>query len=489
LLDLQRVRAFGRLLSGGTWRASGGSAAGGSKRAGFAELIVAAGEAVGRAEGAGNEINGDSESAIANAGSRDAGAGLTAQVAASGGTTATTTARAATGGSTTDRAKTAATWAAAAAAASRRRPDGGSRRLALVNRAAALLMLDRVEALHGIDDLNGRTDADAVDDAGDAAALLVAAFRPDVVVLILSSVDFAHAVAGTLPNRTALIRFGDLDRVGTARRGSDVRLGTHGDALDATVDAETALLATVVPPVSLDILDVLVNAGLGQVLTFIHGTAFTFRHVAHGDASVGSGWRERRRASLGAVDFSGATVASQFAAVVEDLLVLILLTFVSARGKLLADPDVAAALFVLDLLRMRALGRRRQFDERRAPADAVDLAAEGADAPRVASLKEGLALRDRTPVVVAEVDLVATLPVMAALALFAEVLRLRARVLRRHEAHHALGAAADFTGVTLAIPVAAVLERLAVLVSRALVHARSVDQPEVALPSVAAGGG
>lgn len=116
----------------------------------------------------------------------------------------------------------------------------------------------------------------------------------------------------------------------------------------------------------------------------------------------------------------------------------------------------------------------------------MDLTAEGAHAPRVASLEEGLALRDGTAVVVAEVDLVATLPVMAALAVFAEVLRLRARVLRRHEADHALGAAADFTRVTFAIPVAAVLEGLAVLVARALVHARPVDQPEVALPSVAA---
>lgn len=239
MLYLQRVRAFGRLLSGWAGRASGGSAAGGSKRAGLAELIVAASEAVGRAEDAGNEIDGDAESAIAATGSRDARAGLTAQVATSDAasasdatsaaasddaTTSNTAATTSTGGSTSDstdtaRAAAAASTAASAgtAGASRWRPHGGSGRLAFVNRAATLLMLDRVEALHGIDDLNGRTDADAVDDAGDAATLLVAAFRPDVVVLVLSAVDFAHAVAGTLPNRTALIGFGDLDRVRTAR--------------------------------------------------------------------------------------------------------------------------------------------------------------------------------------------------------------------------------------------------------------------------------
>jgi len=237
---LQRVRAFGRLLSGWAGRASGGSAAGGSKRAGLAELIVAASEAVGRAEDAGNEIDGDAESAIAATGSRDARAGLTAQVATSDAasasdatsaaasddaTTSNTAATTSTGGSTSDSADTARAAAAAAstaasagtARASRWWPHGRSGCLAFVYRAATLLMLDRVEALHGIDDLNGRTDADAVDDAGDAATLLVAAFRPDVVVLVLSAVDFAHAVAGTLPNRTALIGFGDLDRVRTAR--------------------------------------------------------------------------------------------------------------------------------------------------------------------------------------------------------------------------------------------------------------------------------
>jgi len=135
-----------------------------------------------------------------------------------------------------------------------------------------------------------------------------------------------------------------------------VRLGTHGDALDATVDTETALLAPVIPPVSLNVLDVLVNAGLGQVLAFVDGAAFALGYVADGDTSIGAGWRERRRASLGAVDFAGATVASQFAAVVENFLVLILLTLVRAGSKLLADPDVAASLLVLDLLRMRALG-------------------------------------------------------------------------------------------------------------------------------------
>jgi len=125
------------------------------------------------------------------------------------------------------------------------------------------LVLDGVHALNGIDDLNGRTDADAIDDAGYAAALLVAAFRPHVVVLVLASIDLAHAVAGTLPNRTALIRFGDLDGVGTARRRPDVRFWAHGDAFHATIDTQAALFASVVPSVALDVLDVLVDAGLG----------------------------------------------------------------------------------------------------------------------------------------------------------------------------------------------------------------------------------
>jgi hypothetical protein len=183
---------------------------------------------------------------------------------------------------------------------------------------------------------------------------------------------------------------------------------------------------------------------------------------------------------------SGATVAAEFASVVEDFFVLILLSFVLARRQLLADPDVAAAFFVLDLLGMRALGRWSEVDERRTTADAVDLTVEGADATGIASFKECFPLRNGSSVVVAEVDLVATLPVMTALSILAKVLRLRARVLRRDEADDAFRAAANFARVTFAVPVTAVFEGLAVLVASSLVETGSVDQPEVALPSIAA---
>jgi len=119
----------------------------------------------------------------------------------------------------------------------------------------------------------------------------------------------------------------------------------------------------------------------------------------------------------------------------------------------------------------------------------VNLPVEGADAAGVAALEEGFALRDRPTVVVAKVDLVATLPVVTTLAFFAEVLRLRARVLRRHEADYAFRAAADLSRVTFAVPVATVLERLAVLIPSPLVQAGPVDQPEVAFPPVATSGG
>ena len=359
--------------------------------------------------------------------------------------------------------------------------------MTFVNGTTALLVLDGVHALNGIDDLNGRTDADAIDDAGHAAALLVAAFRPHVVVLILAPVDFTNAVARTLPDGTALIRLGDLDRVRTAGGRTDVRLRAHGDALHATVDTQAALFTSIIPSVTLDVLHVFVDAGLGQMLALVDGTAFALGHVPDGDAAVGAGRRQRSRTALGAVDFAGATVAAQLAAIVKDFFILVLLTFISTRRQLFADPDVAAAFLVLDLLRVRTLGRRRQIDERRTAADAVDLSAEGADAARVAALEEGLALRNGPAVVVAEVDFVATLPVMTAFAVFAEVLRLRAGVLRRHQADHAFGAAADFARVTLAIPVATVFEGFAVLIAGAFVKARTVDQPEVAFPSVRGG--
>ena len=344
-------------------------------------------------------------------------------------------------------------------------------------------MLDGIEALHRVDDLDGRADADAVDDAGDAAALLVAAFRPDVVVLVLSPVGFTDAVARTFPNWTALIRLSDLDWIRTTRRWADVGLGAHADAFNATVDAETTLLASVVPPVSFNVLDVLVDAGLGQMLTFVDRAALAFWDVTDGNASVRSRRRQSGRTALCAVNFAGATVAAEFASVVEDFLVLVLLTFVLTGRQLLADPDVAAAFLVLDLLRMRAFGRRREVDERRTAADAVDLSVEGADAAGITAFEEGLALRNRSSVVVAEVDFVATLPVVAAVSILAEVLRLRARVLRRDETNDALGAAADFPRVTFAVPVAAVFEGFAVLVASALVEARPVDKAEVALPS------
>ena len=234
--------------------------------------------------------------------------------------------------------------------------------MALVNGTTALLMLDGIHALYRVDDLNGRADADAIDDAGDAAALLVAAFRPHVLVLVLASVDFAHAVAGTLPNGTAGVRFGDFDRIGTAGGRADVGFGTHGDALDAAVDAEAALLASVVPPIALDVLDVLVDARLRQMLTLVDGAALALGNVAHRDAAVGARRSERRRAALRAVDVAGAAVAAQLASVVEDLLVFVLLALVLAGRAFLADPNVAAALLVLDLLGMRTFGRGRQID-------------------------------------------------------------------------------------------------------------------------------
>lgn len=343
-------------------------------------------------------------------------------------------------------------------------------------------MLDGVDALNRVDDLNGRANADAIDDARDAAAFLVAAFGPNVVVLVFSPVGFTDAIAGAFPDGAALIRLGDFDRVRAAGGWSNVGLRAHADALDAAVDAETTLVASVIPSVSFDVLDVFVDAGLGQMLTFVDRAAFSVRDVADGDAAVGAGRRERRRATLSAVDFTGAAVAAFFAAVVKDLLVLVLLSFVLTGRQLFADPNVAASFFVLDLLGMRAFRRGRKVDERRAPADALDLSVEGTDASRVASLEEGLALRNGSSVVVAKVDFVATLPVVAALAVLAEVLRLRARVLRRHETHDAFRAAADLARVTFAVPVASVLERLAVLVPSAFVQARPVDHAKIAFP-------
>ena len=209
--------------------------------------------------------------------------------------------------------------------------------MALVNGTTSLLMFDGIETLDRVDDLDRRTDADAVDDSGHAPALFIAAFRPHVIVLILASVDFAHAVAGTFPDGATLIRFGDFDRVGTTGRRSYVRFGAHADAFDATVDAQTPFIASVVPSVAFRVLHILVDAGLGYVLAFVDRTALAVGDVAHGDAAVGAWRSQRSRAALSAVDFTRATVTTQFAAVVEDLLVLVLLAFVGARQEFLAD--------------------------------------------------------------------------------------------------------------------------------------------------------
>jgi hypothetical protein len=101
----------------------------------------------------------------------------------------------------------------------------------------------------------------------------------------------------------------------------------------------------------------------------------------------------------------------------------------------------------------------------------MNLAAEGANTSGVASLEEGFALWNRPSIVVAEVDLVTTLPVVTAFTLCLEVFRLRASVLRRHKTDDTLGAAADLPRVTLAVPVAAVLKGLPVLIPCPLVHA------------------
>jgi len=292
-LNLEWVSAFGRLLSRWTGRAAGRSTARRAERTWFAELIVTAGQAVGRSENAGNEVDRNAKSSISPTRPSNSGATLTTQVSTSGGT-ATASANAGsrttasrctttspTGGSSSNTDSSTATARAAAWW-----PNGRSGRLALVNGTTTLLMLDGIEALYGVDDLDGRTDADAIDNPGDAATLLVAALRPNVVVLVLPSVGFTDAIARTFPNGTALIRFGDLDGIWTAGRWADVSLGAHADAFDAAVDAKTALVASVVPPVSFDVLDVLVDAGLGQMLAFVHRAALAFGNVTDGNASV-----------------------------------------------------------------------------------------------------------------------------------------------------------------------------------------------------------
>lgn len=77
------------------------------------------------------------------------------------------------------------------------------------------MMLDGIGALQRMNDLNGWTNADAVDDTRNASALLVATFRPNVVVFVLFPVDLADIVAGTFPDGTTMARLGDLDRIGT----------------------------------------------------------------------------------------------------------------------------------------------------------------------------------------------------------------------------------------------------------------------------------
>jgi hypothetical protein len=81
---------------------------------------------------------------------------------------------------------------------------------------ASLLVSDRVDALKAIDDLNRWTNTDAVNDASHAATLLVATVRPHLAIFILTTIDFALAVAGTFPDGTTFARLGDLDRVGAA---------------------------------------------------------------------------------------------------------------------------------------------------------------------------------------------------------------------------------------------------------------------------------
>ena len=80
--------------------------------------------------------------------------------------------------------------------------------------------------------------------------------------------------------------------------------------------------------------------------------------------------------------------------------------------------------------------------------------------------------------------LVATLPVMTAFPVFPEMFRLCASVLRRDEADDAFGAAADFPGVTFAVPITTVLERFAVLITSALIQTGTIDTSKIAFPSV-----
>lgn len=53
---------------------------------------------------------------------------------------------------------------------------------------------------------------------------------------------------------------------------------------------------------------------------------------------------------MSAVGLSGTTIAAQLAAIIEDLLILVLLPLVGTRCALFTNPDVTTAVFILDLL-------------------------------------------------------------------------------------------------------------------------------------------